>query len=282
MSKMRRERMAARLGTQLAQQPAANRPPPPTLRHRPSLRQPPRLLQHLDNTEAADLPVALRKNKREAALKGCKKAASVAVHGMGGSELDKESAGDAEALVMAKSKHQGETPIGGSSGLKRRLRTELTGPSCPGVSDGEYEGVDVAGRGEGHKRPKTLARQEFADESRHGSTRRGLDRYGIRYNSAGWSSRGNGRAKRDDASPPLEREWEWTRPKKAIDVAQESKEIVDPEHFVDLRSLDSRPLGASSEHVQAPDEEGHCSQQRLQGVRTSGAVLSKDFGTRVS
>lgn len=83
-AKMRAEREAAKPHVSPPpKKPQTRQTPPPTLRHRPSLRQPPRLsYEHQprgvgnrtrNEREHMNLPLALRKPRREAAVKGCRK-----------------------------------------------------------------------------------------------------------------------------------------------------------------------------------------------------------------
>lgn len=108
---MREQREAAKpqISPPLKKAPVSQTPPP-TLRHRPSLRQPPRLSYEHQLSRAAkarkererlNLPLALRKTRREAAVKGCRKVTSLVTADSSGGDAsssgDLSSSGDGES-----------------------------------------------------------------------------------------------------------------------------------------------------------------------------------------
>lgn len=307
---MRRERIAARLRCQPAQNAAASRPPLPTLRHRPSLRQPPRLLHQMEANEPANLPLALRKTRREAAVKGCRKAASLAGRGISASESDGGTGSDAGEPPIARRRHERDPCAGGSASGKQGGKPSAT--AATGGSDSDEEGVDVGGGDEGgggderggggegeggggggdggvgarggvdvglaaRRRQETGARRpEARGEPKHGTGGRGGDAFDdcIADDDTGFDEqfRAKGMDARDSRS--FQGEWEpsWER---RVAGWGSSADLQSRDGYVDLRSLEHHSLESHVYGLGALGRDQHRSQQRRRPAQARGTTARK-------
>lgn len=264
---MRRERITAHLCLQPPEKPRTKCIPPPTLRHRPSLRQPPRLVQQREDSGPENLPLALRKTRREAAVKGCRKAASLAGRGISASDSNNSTGSDAVELPIARKRHQREicaTP----TATKRRpkpLSMHLTR-----MSDSDDEGVDVGG-GDASQPPQASEPSIVEYQPEHVPIGHGKERCSRHVENAKICSQMSSGVRATFGSHPEEQELGWVRQNQGA-----NDETVTPgmyrDEYVDLRSVGSRSMEPCFRRSKASDQHHRYMEQERQEARSRSII----------